>query len=202
MPWLLSACLSYEAASHTTFLSYQGAFLAKRSGHWLHMDICNTFIMWSISALQLSVLEGEREYFILSLFFPSFLALLLSQLQLSSYLLLAALSAPDLRPFPRHRNSMLALAVRIRNRGKLGIGSDSSEVVGILSLQLHGGQEWIKVLSNLCVWHHWLISYYKIKCYLKISATVKASLPLPVLNWDFKSGTMYTGYFSWHVYQY
>lgn len=72
----------------------------------------------------------------------------------------------------------------------------------ILSSQLHGIQDWIKVLSNLCVWHHQLISYYKIKCYYKISATVKASLPLPVLNWDFKSGTVYTGYFPWHVYQY
>jgi len=46
---------------------------------------------------------------------------------------------------------MLALAVRIWNREKLGIGSDSSEVVGIFCLQLHGGQKWIKVLSSLCV---------------------------------------------------
>lgn len=157
--------------------------------------------MWSTSALWPSVLEGEREYLTLSLFFPSVLALLPSQSQLSNYLPLVALPVPDLRPFHQHWNSMLALAVSIRNRGKLGIGSDSSEVVRILSLQLHGGQEWIKVLSNPCVWHHWLISYYKIKSYLKISATAKASLPLPVLNWDFKSGTAYTGYFSWHAYQ-
>lgn len=140
--------------------------------------------------------KKRKEYFTLSLL----LALLLSQSQLSNSLPLAALSVPDLRPFPQHRNSMLALAARIRNRGKLGTSSDSSEVVRILSLQLHSSQEQIKVLSSLCAWHHWLISYYKIKSYLKISATVKASPPLPVLNWDFKSGTVYTGYFSWHAY--
>lgn len=48
------------------------------------------------------------------------LALLLSQSQLSNSLPLAALSVPDLRPFPQHRNSMQALAARTRNRGKLG----------------------------------------------------------------------------------
>lgn len=52
------------------------------------------------------------------------------------------------------------------------------------------------------VWHHRHISFYKTECYLKISATAKASLPLPVLNWDFSSGTVYTGYFPWHAHQY
>lgn len=99
-----------------------------------------------------------KEYFTLSLL----LALLPPQSQLSNSLPLAALSVPDLRPFPQHRNSMLALAARIRNRGKLGTSSDSSEVVRILSLQLHSSQKQIKVLSSLRVWHHWLISYYKI----------------------------------------
>lgn len=146
-----------------------------------------------------SIRRGERIFYFASIFpqLSSFTTGSVSAFKLPS---LAALSVPDLCPFPGHWNSMLALAGRIRNRGKLGICSDSSEVVGILSLQLHGSQEWIKALSNPCVWHHWLISYYKIKSYLKISATVKASLPLPVLNWYFKSGIMYTGYFFWHVY--
>lgn len=88
-----------------------------------------------------------KEYFTLSLL----LALLPPQSQLSNSLPLAALSVPDLRPLPQHRNSMLALAARIRNRGKLGTSSDSSEVVRILSLQLHSSQEQIKVLSSLRV---------------------------------------------------